>query len=201
MTHVHAHVTTGFEKRKETLKGGTPFVLYWNRSDMGIFYPVGLLGGTGGDKHDFNYKDGVSPDSVLQFRFDTAEDELTETKLEDTNLQFRRGRTGSWERAVQRKGNDYYIAAQGSDNSMVGIQEAKVYDDQIRFALRMDIAGKGDSWISADDNTGSIRMRDDSNRRAHLVALRRGDSADDATGGYDAKFYPMSWAELIDEIK
>jgi len=130
----------------------------------------------------------------------TAEDELTETKLEDANLQFRRGKTGSWERAVQLKGSDYYIAAQGSDNSMVGIQEAKVHDDQIRFALRMDIAGKGDSWISADDNTGSIRMRDDSNRRAHLVALRRGDNPDDATGGYDAKFHPMSWAELIDEI-
>ncbi|MFE6451631.1 hypothetical protein [Nocardiopsis dassonvillei] len=201
MAHIHAHVTTGFDKRKETLAGGTAFVLYWDRSDMGIYYPVGLFGGSGGDKYDFAFKDGVPPSAVLQFRFDTAEEQLTESVLDDTNLKFRRGRTGDWERAVQRKGSDYYIAAQGSDNTMVGVQRAHIYDDQIRFALRMDIAGKGDAWISADDNTGSIRMRDDEGRRGHLVALRRGDDLDDATGGYDAKFYPMSSAELIDEIK
>jgi hypothetical protein len=201
MAHIHAHVTNGFDKRKETLAGGTAFILYWDRSDLGIYYPVSLLGGNGGDKYDFAFKDGVTPSSILQFRFDTAADELTEAVLDDTNLHFRRGRTGSWERAVQRKGNDYYIAAQGSDNSMTGIQQGHIYGEQIRFALRMAIAGKGDSWISADENSGSIRMRDDVNRRAHLVALRRGDDLEDATGGYDAKFYPMSSAELIDEIK
>lgn len=72
---------------------------------MGIYYPIGLFGGSGGDKHDVAYKDGADPASLLQFR---------------------RGHTGEWERSVQRKGQDYYIAAQGSDNTMVGIQSAKV---------------------------------------------------------------------------
>ncbi|PWV44677.1 hypothetical protein [Nocardiopsis sp. L17-MgMaSL7] len=203
MAYVHYHQDNGFDKKKVMLPGGTPFVLYWNWDDKGIFYPLALLGGTGGDRYDFSFKDGVDPSSVLQFRFDTAADQLTETKLEDTNLEFRRGRSGSWERAVQRKGQDFYIAAQGSSESMVGIEEAKVYDDQIRFALRMDIAGRGDSWISAHDTGKSIRMRDDSDLRGHLVAYRRGNVSDDATGGsgISAKLYPLSWAQLIDEIK
>ncbi|WP_240138749.1 hypothetical protein [Streptomyces sp. MUM 178J] len=39
-------------------------------------------------------------------------------------------------------------------------------------------------------------------RRAYLVALRRGNNPDDddATGGTNAKFYPKSGAELINDI-
>ncbi|MFE6685176.1 hypothetical protein ACFVFQ_01745 [Streptomyces sp. NPDC057743] len=208
MARLHFIKDDGFARYKVPLTGGTPFVLYWDKGDQGIFYPVTFYGGGGSAGEDFAYYTkgqegkGIPASAVLQLRFDTAEEHLTPESLAGKPLQYRNGRTGSWIRPYQRKGDYYYIAGSNSgENRMRSIKRAVVYEgDRIRFALRMDIEGKGDSWLSRDEHLGSIRMRDDEKLWGRLIAHRRGDVANDATGGINALYYPRSYGELTDGL-
>ncbi|MEW1660974.1 MULTISPECIES: hypothetical protein [unclassified Streptomyces] len=189
----------GFNRYKVRLAGNTPFVLYYDWENRDRFYPVTFYGGNSDTREDFAFRTvgDVAAVSVLQFRFDTTATELTEGNLDGTPFEYRSGRTGGWLRPKQRKGQDYCIAGSTGSWDMRSIKRAHIYDDEIRFSLRMNIAGKGDAWISFDalDNH-TIRMRDVEGRRARLIAFRRGDVADDATGGLDVPFTSYTYAEL-----
>lgn len=177
------------DNKAKRLGGQMPFILYWHKRDGDRFYPVGLWEGK-----DFSPKESVSRDDVVQLKFD-AEGDLDALSLLDASLFFRVG-SGAWSRPVQRKGKYHYLAANGSSNSMRQVKSAKIYDEEIRFALRMDIAGAGDSWIADEEYTGSIRMRDTEARRAYLVAVRHGTAFDDPFGDV-LTFRARSWADLV----
>ncbi|WP_329203354.1 hypothetical protein [Streptomyces sp. NBC_01435] len=137
------------------------------------------------------------PSGLLQFRFDTDAAELDANALQyGGGLQWRQ-RGGHWTTRGLRKGQDSYFATQG-DWSMGGIRQAVVTDQGMSFRLRMGIRGKGDMWISDDQNTGSIRMRDSENDRARLVAVRRGpDESLDDPFGTEQNFPVYTFDELV----
>ncbi|MEU7183580.1 MULTISPECIES: hypothetical protein [Streptomyces] len=203
MARIHFIKEDGFNRYKVPLSGGTPFVLYYEWVGTGRFYPVTFYGGTSDTREDFAFRTeaGVSAASVLQLRFNTTATELTEGNLDSQPLQYRNGRTGDWLRPRQRKGEDYCIAGSTGSWDMRSIKRAHIYDDQIRFSLRMDIVSKGDSWISYDALSNNvIRMRDVEGRRSRLIALRRGDVANDATGGLDVSYHSRSYDELTEGL-
>ncbi|UNO43443.1 hypothetical protein [Streptomyces sp. MST-110588] len=181
------------DNKPKRLGGQMPFILYWHKRGGDRFYPVGRW-----ENKDFSPKDSISRNDVVQFKFD-AEGDIDESLTgwfgEGPPLLFRVG-SGAWSRPVQRKGNYHYFSATGSSNSMRRVKQIKVYDEEIRFALRMDIAGAGDSWIADEEYTGSIRMRDTTERRAYLVAVRHGITFDDPFGNAQT-FRPRSWADLV----
>lgn len=184
---------------KSPLLGYQPFIMYWNPRNSNDFYPVGLWENT-----DLSPKSQVSKSEVLVFRFKTKSGErLTAADLsppgglpEKPAIPFELDwyTCTSWERPCQRKGQNYYIAAGTSNMPMRGVRTCNVYADGIRFALRMDIAGKGDAWISDEDNTGSIRMQNPTERRAYLVAVRYG--TNDPFGS-QTTFRKRTWNDLI----
>jgi hypothetical protein len=182
--------------------GYQPFILYWNPKDSRDFYPVGLWNNT-----DMSPKSEVSKSEVLVFRFKTKDGQhLNAADLSPLGgsatrpaipFEWVKGTSTSWQLPSQRKGNDYYLAAvqSGSNQwSMRGVRTCNGYADGIRFALWMDIEGKGDSWISDQDNTGSIRMQATTERRAYLVAVRYG--TNDPFGS-QTTFRKRTWNDLI----
>ncbi|MEU6584360.1 hypothetical protein [Nocardia sp. NPDC046763] len=189
---------------KSELLGFQPFLLYWCMRGGSDFYPVGLW-----DNRDFSPKVEVSKNDILQIRFATKSGQPLKASDLSSNsgppshpaipMEWRRG-TGSWMRPSQRKGQDYYIAVVNPDNNssawpMHGVRTCHAYDDGIRFGLWMDIGGKGDAWISDEDNTGSIRMQTPEARRAYLVAIRHG-TGDDPFGSQTV-FRKRAWSDLI----
>lgn len=84
----------------------------------------------------------------------------------------------------QRKGTDYYWA-NDFEWRFQGITDFATSTDK-GYRLRMNIANKGDAWISDDENTGSIRMRDSSNDRAILYFVQ---FSEDAVS--PGKYYPI----------
>ncbi|MEV0056123.1 hypothetical protein AB0H34_37255 [Saccharopolyspora shandongensis] len=172
------------------LGGGQPFLLYWCKEDKDWFYPVGLWEYT-----DFSPKNTVSKSEILQFKFDTDKNVLDVSALLGTPLLCRLG-SESWSRPVQRKGQNFYIARGTGSMPMRSVQNAVIYGDQLRFALRMDIVSRDDAWISNTETTGSIRMRDRQQDRAWLVAVRHGDDWTDPFGS-QTTFAKRSWADLI----
>ncbi|WP_280249631.1 hypothetical protein [Nocardia abscessus] len=180
---------------KRPIKGGMRFLLYWNPRSSDWFYPVGIE-----SHYDFSPKDEVSRDDVLEFLFDPRDDDkwdqyLTAGDIENSIL-FCGRRRDSWRNPAQRKGQDYYINMHvGADNGMVGIDDCLIYEDAIRFALRMDIRYRDDSWISDETNTGSIRMQDKTDRRAYMVAVHYGDDWDPF--GSETVFRKRSWNDLV----
>lgn len=159
------------------LKGGQPFVLYWQQRNDTWLYPLGLWSGK-----DMMPKESISRDEVLVFRIDGNDTEnLYASNIPGRGLRYHWGSRG-WEKPVQRKGQQHYFAHTGSSNSMTSIQNASEANNAIRLALRMNISGAGDSWISDEQNTGSIRMQDNSSRASGLVAVRYGTGFDDALG-------------------
>lgn len=175
------------DNKKRRLAANMPFLLYWCKGTGDTYYPVGLW-----DNKDFSPKTSVSKSEILQCRFVTAAGDIDNHTLDQAEFQYRIGTSGSWSKPVQRKGSDYYIAHSGSDNTMRKVIEWNIYPEQIRFALRFDIAGKGDSWISENENTGSIRMRDSISNRAWLAAVRHGTTWDDPFGTRTT-FTSRSW--------
>ncbi|MEV7423419.1 hypothetical protein [Streptomyces sp. NPDC091212] len=175
--------------KKQPLRGGMAFVLYWENGDDGRkMHPVGLIG------KDMSPKAGA-PSGLVQFRFSTTATELDTYALRTSQLQWRPG-NGHWQSLYLRKGKDYYLATDG-DWKMPAIKDAAITSAHIAFRLRMDIAGKGDMWISDDQNTGSIRMRDTEDASARLVAVRRGpDDAPDDPFGTEQNFPVYTLDEL-----
>ncbi|MFC9738484.1 hypothetical protein [Streptomyces noursei] len=174
------------DNAKRRLGANMPFLLYWCKGTGDTYYPVGLW-----DNKDFSPKSSVDKSGIVQCRFVTADGDLDNHTVKDAEFQYRIG-NGSWSRPVQRKGKYHYIAHSGSSNTMRKINNWNIYPEQIRFALRFDISGVGDSWISEDEYTGSIRMRDSTGDRAWLAAVRHGTTWDDPFGG-KVTFAPRSW--------
>ncbi|WP_411130189.1 phosphatidylinositol-specific phospholipase C [Streptomyces sp. x-19] len=191
----------GADSQDHLLKGGDVFLLYWmSEANDGyyqnnVFYPVGLWEGK-----DMSGKKKATKEDVVQFRFNAHHPYLDSGSLQGVPLEYRVGNS-SWRTPMQRKGAEYYFAATG-DNTMRSIERAYLYGDPhvTRFALRMDIVGKGDSWISADHYTTSIRMRDTEGRRAYLVAVHYGDTPGDPFGSKTV-FEPISRQEMLGPVR
>ncbi|SHH06182.1 hypothetical protein [Streptoalloteichus hindustanus] len=175
------------DNKKRRLAANMPFLLYWCKGTGDTYYPLGLWEGK-----DFMPKSSVSKSGVIQCRFVTADGDIDNHTIKNAELQYRVGPTGSWSRPVQRKGKYHYLAHTGSSDSMRKIINWNIYPEQIRFALRFDISGAGDSWISENEYTGSIRMRDSSGDRAWLAAVRYGTTWDDPFGTRTS-FSSRSW--------
>jgi hypothetical protein len=170
--------------QRSDLKNGQPFICYIERRNANSeFYAVGLEGKDFGYVTTFGeeavvfafYNDSISVGGSLK------DDEWQNTRLcraVRTNQGYDYVSTG------QRKGNDYYWANdfewrfQGIDNFATSTDKG--------YRLRMNIANKGDAWISDDENTGSIRMRDSENDRAILYFVK---FSEDAVS--PGKYYPI----------
>ncbi|MFD6393151.1 hypothetical protein [Nocardia sp. NPDC060259] len=161
---------------RQQLKYDMPFLMWWLPRTGGVYYPVGLW-----DGQDAMPKDQVSKADIVQWRI-RKPDTHHQHPLPDYvywPLQWRQG-TGGWKNVYQRKGSNYYLAVNGSW-WMRGVRSVKSYNTPY-FAFYMDIEGKGDSWISDETTTGSIRMQDSVSRRAYIVPRHFGTTDDDPFG-------------------
>ncbi|MER8099336.1 hypothetical protein [Kitasatospora sp. NPDC094016] len=183
----------GAGSSRSPLQAQMPFILYWKKKGESYYDPVGLV-----DNKDMSPKSEVHRDDVLQFRFGGIRGEnLTGPIITGPDkywawdpsrglpLEFREGAWGSWSDPIQRKGQNFYLAAKAGGTPMSPIRRVNrchAYGDGVRFALRMDIQLQGDAWISDEHTTGSIRMQNPEARRAYLVAVRYGTDFDDPFG-------------------
>ena len=146
------------------LKNGQPFVCYIERNKTGRnFYAVGVEG------KDFGYvtKDAV----VFAFYNDSIpiDAPLDDSKWGSTRLCRAVRRVGGFDYSStgQRKGQEYYWA-HDFEWRFQGIKAFDYNASDKGYRVRPDIANKGDAWISEDEVTGSIRMRDNESSRAIL---------------------------------
>lgn len=177
--------------KKRQLKGGQPFLLYWQKEGGTDFYPLALREGK-----DMIFKEEISRNDIVQFMFDLGQqDDVTSMSASHRPLLYRVG-GGGWSWPSQRKGTHYYLASAGSGNDMRRVRKLVEYPDGVHFALQMNIDYKGDAWISWLEHTDSIRMQV-SDDRAYLVAVRHGDAFDDALGE-TSTFSKRTQEDLID---
>ncbi|MEE2040898.1 hypothetical protein Q8791_27125 [Nocardiopsis sp. CT-R113] len=165
--------------KKAQLKGGQPFVLYWQKEGGTDYYPLAQWEGK-----DMVFKEEVSREDVVQFKFDISQQtDVTSASVRNQPLLYRVG-NGQWSRLGQRKGHAYYLAGGHLDNAIRGVRELvdRSHSGLISFSLRMDVVNKADVWISQREHTGSIRVSESEHDRANLVAVRHGDAFDDALG-------------------
>ena len=161
------------DNTKENLTGQTPFFLYWwHRLEPGWFYPVGAW-----DQKDMSPKESALARDLVAFRFSAAAGEpLTGESIQGRKLEYRvPGTTDTWISPSQRKGVEYCFALNGGEWPFRSVARCYVYDDAIRFALRIDMDDKGDAWIADETVTSSIRMQSPEGDRAALVAVSYGD--------------------------
>ncbi len=158
---------------KENLTGQVPFFLYWwHRLEPGWFYPVGIA-----DGKDMSPKESAMASDLVPFRFSApAGEPLTGESIQDRKLEYRVAGTDTWINPSQRKGVEYCFALNGGEWPFQSVARCYVYDDAIRFALRMDMKDKGDAWIGDEAVTTSIRMESPEDHRAALIAVSYGDA-------------------------
>lgn len=159
------------DNTKENLTGQTPFFLYWwHRLEPGWFYPVGV------SEKDMSPKDWAPAGDLVAFRFSApAGEPLTGESIQGRKLEYRVPDTDTWINPSQRKGVEYCFALNGGEWPFQSVARCYVYDDAIRFALRMDMENKGDAWIADETITSSIRMQSPEGDRAALIAVSYGD--------------------------
>lgn len=166
------HMSSG---QRRVLKNGQPFLIYierysdsrryhlvdWEGRDYGYFNPQKALHPAVFAFYNPNYQSGVP---------------FTSTTWGDANI--RELRDGQFRTTYQRKGQEYYWAHDGS-NKVQGVKSLAYSATDKGYRLRADIDGKGDSWISEEEVTGSIRFRDSENDRAILYFVTFSDNEND----------------------
>ncbi|KAF9565963.1 hypothetical protein EC968_003993 [Mortierella alpina] len=150
---------------RSDLKNGQPFICYIERQNANReYYAVGLEG------KDFGYVSTYGEEAVV-FAFYKDSTPVGGPLGDWPNTRLCRAVKTSqgydYVSTGQRKGTDYYWA-NDFEWRFQGITDFATSSSDKGYRLRMNIANKGDAWISDDENTGSIRMRDNSDDRAIL---------------------------------
>lgn len=156
----------GSGRRK--VRNGEGFYIYIERNSAGrLFYPVYKEG------DDFGYYK-VSLEEPFEFVFHNKDveigKELSESDMTKAFLLRVNGNTFC--ATGQRKGKEWYWAFQNWWDNIIGLKTIETRSDDNGYRVRFSINQRGDSWISEDEVTGSIRLRDSVDDRAILYFVR-----------------------------
>jgi hypothetical protein len=181
------------DNTKQNLTGQTPFFLYWwHRLEPGWFYPVGVA-----EQKDMSPQKSAVARDLVPFRFSAPVGEpLTWESIQGRKLEYRVRGTTTWANPSQRKGVEYCFALSGGEWPFQSVARCFVYDDAIRFALRMDMDNKGDAWIADETITNSIRMQSPEDDRAALIAVSYGDG-ENPYQSPDQMIDRRTWDDLV----
>ncbi|WP_326734033.1 hypothetical protein [Streptomyces sp. NBC_01022] len=189
--------------KSRQLKGGQPFVLYWQEGGTTSCFPFSLPD----EGKDMIPGDEVSRDDVVQFKFDIDEQrDVKPENVEGKSLLYRVGSDARWKQPMVQRRRDadghftHFLCGEeaflrtDAEETIPGhaVRRLDDFEGMFQLLLEADDPGIG-KWVSAEKKDGSIQVTQFGG--AQLFAVRHGDAFDDALGETQT-FSKRTWDDL-----